>query len=185
MKKRGEIIKYVLETLFLTGAIAIAMTSPYFLHKVVKAYFRNRKYINKKIVRYLRYLINRKLISLKKEKGLIKIGLTERGRRKLESIQIEELKLKKSRKWDGQWRIIIFDIPKDRLREKFRLKLREFGFYKFQQSVWIYPFKCEEEIVLLRKLLRIDPYIKIIVTQELEADEKILKFFKLAKKSLK
>lgn len=181
MKKRGEIIKYILKTLFLVGAITIATSSPYFLHKIVKVYFRNKKYINKKIVRYLRYLIERKLISLKKEKGLIKIDLTERGKEKLNSIQIEELKLKKSKKWDGKWRIVIFDIPKDKLREKFRLKLREFHFYKLQQSVWIYPFKCEEEIVLLKRLLRIDPYVKIIIAQELEADEKILKFFKLTK----
>lgn len=181
-KKKGEVVKYILKALFLTGVMTFAMTSPYFLHRLVKAYFKNKKYINKEIVRSLKYLINKKLISCKKEKGLVKIELSERGKRKLDSIRVEELKLKKSRKWDGKWRIIIFDIPKDRLREKFRLKLREFSFYKFQQSVWIYPFKCEGEIVLLRKLLRIDPYVKIIVTQELEADEKILKFFKLAKK---
>jgi phenylacetic acid degradation operon negative regulatory protein len=56
------------------------------------------------------------------------------------------------RKWDGTWRLVVFDIPtgQNKQREKLRRHLKENGFGYLQDSVWITPDPLEE----LRDLLR-------------------------------
>lgn len=46
-----------------------------------------------------------------------------------------------NKRWDGKWRIVIFDIEEEnkRVRDLFRRKLKELGFGGFQKSVWISP----------------------------------------------
>jgi hypothetical protein len=46
-----------------------------------------------------------------------------------------------SRKWDGRWRIVVFDVPigNDRRRQQLRRCLREQWFGCLQGSVWITP----------------------------------------------
>lgn len=52
------------------------------------------------------------------------------------------------RKWDGFWRIVIFDIPekKKEIRRRLQSKLVELGFGMWQKSVYISPFDWEEDI---------------------------------------
>lgn len=46
------------------------------------------------------------------------------------------------RKWDRQWRIVVFDIAEanKKTRDNLRAKLRELGFGMLQESVWITPY---------------------------------------------
>lgn len=66
------------------------------------------------------------------EKKII-LKLTEKGKKYLE---IENALV--SDKWDGKWRLVIFDIPesKRRLRNTLRQKLKEWGFKYWQKSLW-------------------------------------------------
>jgi phenylacetic acid degradation operon negative regulatory protein len=52
-----------------------------------------------------------------------------------------------ARPWDGQWRMVIFDVParQNAQRERLRRYLREKGFGYLQNSVWITPDPLEEE----------------------------------------
>lgn len=45
-------------------------------------------------------------------------------------------------KWDGKWRIILFDVPETQrtLRQMLRLKLIDWGARMLQSSVWISPY---------------------------------------------
>lgn len=47
-------------------------------------------------------------------------------------------KILKDEKWDGKWRIIIFDIPEKhrKVRNILRSRLRTWGFEPWQKSVW-------------------------------------------------
>ena len=55
------------------------------------------------------------------------------------------------RPWDGQWRMVLFDVPmgKNAHREKLRSHLRAKGFGFLQNSVWITPDPLEEELQIL------------------------------------
>lgn len=50
--------------------------------------------------------------------------------------------LLQNKKWDGKWRVVIFDIEeKERKNRDFlRVKLKELGFGMIQKSVWISPY---------------------------------------------
>src|SRR3989338_8740607 len=54
----------------------------------------------------------------------------------------------KHKQWDKKWRVVIFDIPREfnRERDVLRGKLKEFGFYMLQESVFIFPYPCENEL---------------------------------------
>ena len=59
-----------------------------------------------------------------------------------------------SRKWDGQWRLLLFDLParQQRLRLTLWRWLRRQRFGYLQQSVWIVPDTINETRIPLRQL---------------------------------
>jgi len=78
--------------------------------------------------------------------GEVFIRLTSKGWDNLtETIPI--FKLSKSA-WDGYWRIVIFDIEEKykNQRDALRRKLLSLGFGMWQKSVYITPYKVEDEI---------------------------------------
>jgi hypothetical protein len=108
--------------------------------------------------------------------------LTDKGRRRLELIQAREILLEKSHHWDGRWRVLIFDIPEYRkhVRDKTRELIRSFGFEPLQKSVWIYPYPCEDLIVLLKAELKIGKDMLYMIVDELEMDGDLRKKFGLS-----
>ena len=56
-----------------------------------------------------------------------------------------------SRKWDGRWRLVLFDVPttQNTRRTQLRRYLRKRGFGYLQNSVWITPDALEEERQIL------------------------------------
>jgi DNA-binding transcriptional regulator PaaX len=94
--------------------------------------------------------------------------------------QIDSLEIKKPKKWDRKWRLVIFDIAqmKKIYREAFRGKIKELGFYCLQKSVWVYPFDCEAEIELLRDFFGLSQdELRLIVAEKLGEDSKLKEHF--------
>jgi len=119
---------------------------------------------------------------MEKKNHQIYISLTEKGKKKAGWLQIDSLKIKRPKKWDGKWRLVIFDISqiKKLYREAFRGKLKELGFYPLQKSVWIYPFDCRAEIELLKEFFGLsDKELRLIVTEDIGEDNKLQQLFKL------
>ncbi len=56
-----------------------------------------------------------------------------------------------ARQWDGQWRLVLFDVPtrQNSQRERLRRYLRDKGFGYLQNSVWISPDPLEQERQIL------------------------------------
>jgi phenylacetic acid degradation operon negative regulatory protein len=55
------------------------------------------------------------------------------------------------RRWDGRWRLILYDVPEVRrgMRNKLRLYLQDRGFGYLQNSAWITPDPVSEQRALL------------------------------------
>ncbi|EKE15274.1 MAG: hypothetical protein ACD_12C00095G0001, partial [uncultured bacterium] len=65
-------------------------------------------------------------------------------------------------------------------REALRGKLKEFGFFQLQKSVWTYPYKCDREIDILRNFFLLDKSeLTMIVAMKIENDIRLRDFFKL------
>ncbi len=188
-KPKSEIVKDILLGLAVSGAIAIAATSPYFSANLIKGFKNWKKYKkyekeeSKKIYNTFYLLRKEGCILIREENNQIYISLTERGKKKANWLQIDCLKIKKPKVWDKKWRLIIFDIAelKRIYRESFRGKLKELGFYSLQKSIWVYPFDCRDEIGLLKDFFGLsDKELRLIVSEDIGDDKLIKDFFKLA-----
>ena len=130
-----------------------------------------------------RYLKKKGLIELRREGNDVAISLTKEGRKRAGKYQIDDLFIERPKKWDGKWRVVAFDIPavSNLIRNIFRRKLKELGFYRLQQSIWVFPFECKEEIRFLREFLGATPeQIRCIEAAAIEDDAPLRKYFKLS-----
>ena len=106
------------------------------------------------------------------------LALTEKG--KLEAL-LAKAKLPVSGKWDGKWRLIIFDIPEDvRLqREQLRGLLKKNNFRKLQASVYVNPYPLNREAIRYLEQSGLMDYIRIIKVEEMDSDRDLKKKFGL------
>lgn len=111
-------------------------------------------------------------------------SITIRGRRSLGQIVDSVRASAEQQKWDGKWRIIMFDIPERlrRSRNVIRGILKRVGFRKLQHSTWIFPYECEE----LSEFIRDDPLITRHVLygtlERIQDDDRFRKSFSLPQK---
>lgn len=109
--------------------------------------------------------------------GLLKyqdrfLVLTPKGEKALRRLQLKEYQLKKPKRWDGKWRVLIFDIPEKnrKLRWQIRHTLQMIGFIRLQQSVWLYPYDCEDVMTLLKADFKVGRKVLYMVVDALEFD---------------
>lgn len=181
-KPKSEIIKDILSFLLTSGAIYVAASSPYFTIRLLRNIKRWKRYPNKKLSTAFYLLQKHGDISIENKNHQIYISLTPEGKKRAGRLQIDSLKIKKPKRWDGKWRIVIFDISQFRLffREAFRGKLKEMGFYPLQKSVWIYPFNCHDEIAVLKDFFGLsEKEVRIIVAEDIGSDRNLKEIFKL------
>lgn len=181
-KPKSEIVIDILEMLTIAGLLVIAGQSPYFVRNLCKSYKKFKKYKSNKINDTFYRLRKRGDIVFENRGSQLYISLTNRGKRKAGWMQIDAIKLKKPKKWDGKWRIAMFDIAhfKKLYREVLRGKLKDLGFQLLQKSVWVVPYPCEDEIELIKSFFGLtDKEIRTITANNIGNDEKIRKIFNL------
>ena len=113
-----------------------------------------------------------------------KLQLTPKGEREIRRLEVRVAQ-PTPRKWDGKWRILMFDIPEYRkaLRQKIRTMLRTIGFVRLQDSVWVYPYDCEDLITLLKADMRVGRDVVYLVANAIEGDARLRRNFKLPKQT--
>lgn len=181
-KPRSEIVKDVFSWILAAGAISIAATSPYFITNLLAGKRRFKKYPKHKIHDTFAYLKKRGLIRVRYSGKQMYIELTKEGKKKAGLFQIDSLKIPTPRRWDGKWRVLIFDIqePKKTHREALRGKLKQLGFFPLQKSVWAHPFECATEIELLRDFFGLSTReMCLIVAEHIENDKYAKQYFGL------
>lgn len=181
-KPRSEIVKDILRWTATAGLVYIAASSPYFIINLMKGLKNRQKYKKRNVYEAFRRLRRQGCINIEKKNKQIYISLTERGKKMAGWLQIDALKIKRPKKWDKRWRVVIFDIAqlKRFFREAFRGKLKELGFYPLQKSVWICPFDCQDEIQVLREFFGLSQNeMRLITAQDIGPDEHLRKSFKL------
>lgn len=119
-----------------------------------------------------------KLVEIKEEKGIPIIKITHKGKQKLLRYKVDKMVLDESN-WDGKWRLIIYDVAKTKRAnsEMFRTMLNKLRFLKLQKSVYLTPFKCEDEIEYLRLLFEIGNEVQILKVGSLENEAAYRRYF--------
>ena len=135
-----------------------------------------REIERKKLLRIMREFYNDRLVDYKEDKdGFVEIVLTKEGENKALKFKIDEIKIKKPLKWDGEWRIVIFDIPEKfkKAREALRMKLKELGFLELQKSVFVLPYECEDEINFIMEVFLIRPFVRFVRAKSFTNEEQL------------
>jgi hypothetical protein len=181
-KKAKTVLNATLALIAVGGALSLAATAPGFFGELTRAAYRNKKQKYEKyneIWRRFHYLKQKgNLEFVREENGYAIYRLSPKGKKRINKFIFDELKIKKPKKWDKKWRLVIFDIPEShkKARDALRNKLQDAGFYQCQKSAWIHPFPCFEEIEFLKKTLNIKPFVKLFLAEEM-TDGKVLYYF--------
>jgi len=162
----------------------LSITFPLTLHKILDAYDLDKiktksKYSFWRTVTRLEY---DGLIQIETKNQLKIIKLSKRGEKVLYFSGEANVNKGIKHKWDKKWRVLIFDIPEERkgTRNKVRNTLRSRGFFRLQDSVWIYPHDIEDFVTLLKTDLKVGREVLYMIVDVLENDHLIKKHFSLS-----
>ena len=177
--KRGEIGRFILGCAIGAGIVIVGTAMPN-IFQVAKL-FRKDRYPDKAIDQSLRSLMRKKLIKFVLTNNGWRLSLTRSGQDLLRELEIGEKIMKPRGRWDKKWRLLIFDIEEKRkhIRDMIRKTLKIFGFYRLQDSVWVYPYECEEILELLRTKYRVRHEALYLRSEYITNDKWLKRHFEL------
>lgn len=116
-------------------------------------------------------------IYLKGKQG--QIELTDKGKDRVRLFLVKDFEFVYPAKWDGKWRLIIFDVPNKRrgARDILRFRLKSMGCFQLQESVFVFPFDCKGVIDYIKDLYEIKPYVQYIIAETIETEIDLIKKF--------
>lgn len=169
--------KVVLETVAVAGMIGVALLAPktlQTLHKIGLVPYPREDDVVKSAASRL------------KKKGLLTFQdghytLTATGEKILRHWQRSDYKIKQPKKWDKKWRVVIFDIPEKKraVRTEIRKIFVSAGLKRLQDSVWVYPYDCEDVIGLLKTDFGIGRDLLYLIVDQIENDKYLRQEFNL------
>lgn len=179
-KKKKDIQNIVLATIAVTGLLAFAAITPNALRLL--EYLPNEKYnLKYRMKSVAGRLVAKRYVVWVEQDGKIFLRITEAGRKVFAFEQAKVALKNQKKKWDGRWRMVVFDIPERRghIRARLRAYMNEIGFVRLQDSVWVYPYDCEDFIALLKSELKIGKDALYAIADTIEYDTPLRKHFKL------
>lgn len=175
---RGELAKEILRGLAIGGVLIAALAMPNVAQLLTLFETKDRR----RVRNVLSSLRKKKLIEIYEKGSETFFEVTENGRRRAVVYDVEDMVLNTKKRWDGIWRLVIFDIPErfKPVRMALQEKLLNLGFYLYQRSVYVTPHRCRDEIEFLRHFFSVEKYVKYAEVSELDDEIKLINFFELA-----
>ena len=178
--KVGTIGAAILTCIAVGGIVTVAALFPG-ITMVIAPFVKKKKYSPKQAVeRNLDSLIRSGLVHQYVDaQGKLVLKLTKKG--KWEAMLRHPKQDRKQKQWDGIWRVVVFDIPKkkDAYRAHLRRAMSLFGFKMLQQSVWVYPYPCDDFVSVLKDHLGVTHDVLYMQVKYIENDSYLRKEFKL------
>lgn len=175
--RRGEIQKLILDSVKLAGMLGIGLVAPQVIGAMGKlGLIPNKR--QEEIVRSSASKLTKKGLLLYKDG---RYELTQDGEKKLRQWELQEYKFNRPYKWDKKWRVITFDIPekKRKARDQIRNLFVSAGFFRLQDSVWVYPYDCEDIVGLLKTDFGVGKDLLYMIVDEIENDKHLRENFNL------
>ncbi len=175
--RRRDLQHAVLNAVKITGVLSIGLLAPNVIGAMSKLGIlpkpRQKEYVSSSASK----LVKRGL--LKFENG--HYNLTISGEKLLRRWELEDYKINRPKKWDKKWRVIIFDIPekKRKMRLQISYLFKQSGLYRLQDSVWVYPYDCEDIIGLLKTDFGVGKDVLYLIVDEIENDRHLKEEFHL------
>ena len=138
------------------------------IYSFIKDHFKNEAY--RKIYTHIYQLEKRGYLEKYKDKGIEFLRISPKGEATLESSK---------RIKDGVWKMIIFDIPENQrpVRDYLRTKLKQLGFKRWQNSIWVTPYKLPDEVVDELKILSDKYFVRLIHVDKINNEKGLKELF--------
>ncbi len=138
-------------------------------------------YSKKRLKQTLKRLHKQKAIEVVETNDGQVVRITQKGFTKALKYKLDEMNIKEQKSWDKKWRIVIFDIPegKKRLRDEFRKRLKQMGFYSLQESVFVHAYPCFDQVEFLRQIYGVDIEVTYIIATKIEGQDNLKEIFKI------
>lgn len=140
--------------------------------RVIKETAAEWKKINRSSLKQaIKSLYSSKLVNwTERTDGSVELTLTDKGKNKVLVFDPDSFKIATPKKWDGKWRVIVFDIPEKRrgVRDTLRCHLRQLEFHELQKSVFIHPYPCDDIFDFLVEFHNIRKHVRFIIADDLD-----------------
>lgn len=176
----GPIGEAVLTSIAAVGVVSFLAVFPG-ITVLIAPFLKKKKYSPKQAIqRNVDSLVRSGLLERHiNSRGDVQLKITQKGRREVffRSIKHDT----QENKWDSTWRVVIFDVPeaKFKIRNELRKAMVMYGFKKLQQSVWVYPYPCDEFISLIKEYLGVSNDVLYMKVGYIENDKHLRKEFSL------
>lgn len=182
VKKLGPNQKKVL--LLLAGGIGLGLAySPRGYFKIIKEVSNEWRKINQiALKRAIKSLYRSRLIKrVDNDDGSTTMILSERGKKKAITFNLDTMKIKEPEKWDKLWRVVLFDIPEKKkpAREALRETIKRLGFHEYQKSVFIFPYPCQKELDYVIEFFELRPYVRVMIVKSFDNELHLKDVFSL------
>lgn len=175
--KRNEIRKLTLRVIQTAGVLGVAVIAP----NVLTAMHKLGLLPHSRQQETLRRSIDRLYAAGYLEHAKGGLRLSQKGEMYLRRLETRSFSVRKPVRWDGRWRVLIFDIPerRRRLRDGIRHTLRTNGFVRMQNSVWVYPYDCEDWVNLWKAELNLGRELLYLIVDSIEGSSALKRSFDL------
>ena len=175
--RRTRVNSAIITTLSIVGVLAVGLIAPNVLGALGRLGVIGPNQKRQNIKRSLVRLVESGYVVL--ENG--RARLTPKGERFAMLLHDGRIAAKKPKRWDGKWRLLVFDVPEKRKykRERIRSVLIHLGCKRLQDSVWVYPYDLEDVVTLLKTDLRIGKDLLYVIADAIENDAALRAHFKL------
>jgi len=112
-------------------------------------------------------------------KGRRWLTLSDKGKKKLMDEKIKNVRFAPEIKWDGVWRVIIYDLGDIKAVHRYKV-MRTFlrwGFCHVQKSVFVFPHACDKEVRMVAEFYELGKSVWIFEAIKTDNSEALKKFF--------
>ncbi len=191
--KRGQLYWMILEVIGFGivsgGGTALRPTLPIMMEAIIEILKELKKLDieEKKVRRSLEKLEKKEIIELVEKGNEVFVYLKDKNNPyvlKYSIMQLLNYKMNNKR-WDGRWFLVFFDVPEKQRnkRDYLRKFLNQLGFYRYQKSVYLFPYECESEVKLIKKIVEGAKYVKYIIAEKIEDEDEVKQFFSLQERT--
>lgn len=178
-----RIIDGLLDILLVSSLVGTTLIAPNAVQVIGKLFIRtcDQRDRDRQLRTIMHYMRRQGVITITEKGSHYEIRITEKGRQRLVKLDFDNLAIPAPAKWDGRWRIVMFDVPEKQTygRRALSAKLQEIGFKLMQKSVWVHPFPCLEQIELIKNVYpEIGPYVVLLETDTIDNHNQLIIRFK-------
>lgn len=179
---KEEVVGIIFSILLIAGVLVVAATMPSTI-QLFKYFGRKKPHEQWRIRRSVSRLEKNGIIRKRFVGGQECFVLTPSGKERAMRYKLRSMTINPQKKWDGLWRIVMFDISEDKrsARRAIGHAIQKLGCLQYQKSVFITPYPCAEEIDFAGECFGVRKHIRLITAKQVDGIEEARKHFLLFK----